>query len=232
MEVVDIWTGQRATALRTALRMTSERFAQHLGTAVRTVAKWNAQPDVVPVSELQRALDTALSRASAEERARFAILASTDRPSPLSKEVPPQRAADSGGADLRLAHDPAISDALHWLDSRMGWPEGEARHRVRAALRTLDDDSLQNLAHRRGSISQSQSASALSAYYGTQEAAPYRFYSARCDGVRRVTSVLTKIQWLDLGIALGQGKDRMALSADVPTASGQCGSTSRRATPR
>ena len=50
-----------------------------------------------------------------------------------------------------------------------------------------------------------------------------RLYSARCDGVRRVTSVVTKIQWLDLGIALGQGEDRMAFSADVPTASGQCG---------
>ena len=69
VEVVDIWTGQRANALRAALRMTNEAFAEKLGTAVRTVAKWNAQPDVVPVSELQRALDTTLSRASAEERA-------------------------------------------------------------------------------------------------------------------------------------------------------------------
>src|ERR1700691_3490375 len=74
VEVVDIWTGRRANALRAALRMTNEAFAEKLGTAVRTVAKWNAQPDVVPVAEMQRALDTTLSRASAEERARFAIL--------------------------------------------------------------------------------------------------------------------------------------------------------------
>ena len=40
MEVVDIWTGRTAGCLRTALRMTNEEFAQRLGTAVRTVAKW------------------------------------------------------------------------------------------------------------------------------------------------------------------------------------------------
>ena len=63
MEVVDLWTGRHASALRAALRMTNEMFAGTLGTAVRTVAKWNAQPDLVPVPELQRALDTELSRA-------------------------------------------------------------------------------------------------------------------------------------------------------------------------
>lgn len=44
--VVDIWTGQRANALQRALRFTDEGFAQRLGIAVRTVAKWHANPDV------------------------------------------------------------------------------------------------------------------------------------------------------------------------------------------
>jgi hypothetical protein len=60
--------------LRAALRLTNERFAQLLGTSVRTVANWNAQPDMVPVPELQRALDTVLSRLSRTERQRFSRL--------------------------------------------------------------------------------------------------------------------------------------------------------------
>jgi DNA-binding transcriptional regulator YiaG len=56
VEVVDVWTGRRASALRTALRLTNETFADQLGTAVRTVAKWNSQADLVPTPELQRAL--------------------------------------------------------------------------------------------------------------------------------------------------------------------------------
>jgi DNA-binding transcriptional regulator YiaG len=72
---VDRWTGYRANALRRALRMTNEGFAHSLGVAVRTVAKWNAQPDLVPVPELQRVLDTALSRAPEDGKARFRLLA-------------------------------------------------------------------------------------------------------------------------------------------------------------
>ena len=38
MEVIASWTGRHADALRQALRMTNESFAEHLGVAVRTVA--------------------------------------------------------------------------------------------------------------------------------------------------------------------------------------------------
>jgi hypothetical protein len=209
VEVVDIWTGQRASALRIALRMTNEAFAQHLGTAVRTVAKWNAQPDLVPVSELQSALDTALSRASAEQRARFAILSAPARV--IAEDAAPRDITDSQGTDQRLGHNPAISDALHWLDSHAGWPPGEARRRVRAALRDLDEDNLQRLVHARNSVGQAHTAAALRAYYEARGASPHRFYSARCNGIRRSTSILTKGQWLNLGLPLGQGKDRWTL---------------------
>ena len=74
MVVVDVWTGAHAQALRTALRMTNEGFAERLGTAVRTVAKWNATPQMVPVPELQRVLDTALSQAPIEVKQRFLLL--------------------------------------------------------------------------------------------------------------------------------------------------------------
>ena len=68
------WTGRQAHGLRQALRLTHESFAQVLGVAVRTVAKWSAEPDVVPVTELQRALDTLLSRSTSEQRSRFTQL--------------------------------------------------------------------------------------------------------------------------------------------------------------
>jgi 8-oxo-dGTP diphosphatase len=48
MDVVSSWTGARADALRRALRMTNEVFAEHLGVAVRTVAYWRARPGSVP----------------------------------------------------------------------------------------------------------------------------------------------------------------------------------------
>ena len=75
--VVDRWTGRQASALQTALRLTNEAFAYRLGVAVRTVAKWNAIPHLVPILELQRVLDTALSQAPADAQHRFVLLADT-----------------------------------------------------------------------------------------------------------------------------------------------------------
>jgi hypothetical protein len=74
MIVIDEWSGARAAALRASLRMTNESFAEHLGTATRTVAHWNTAPSVTPRPELQRALDTALQRATDSEQARFDLL--------------------------------------------------------------------------------------------------------------------------------------------------------------
>ena len=63
-DVVAAWTGRHADALRQALRMTNERFAEHLGVAVRTVANWRARPDVVPMPGTQEILDAALAQAT------------------------------------------------------------------------------------------------------------------------------------------------------------------------
>jgi 8-oxo-dGTP pyrophosphatase MutT (NUDIX family) len=74
MDVVSTWTGSSACALQEALRLTNEGFADRLGVAVRTVAGWHAQPDVVPRAEIQAALDTAYERAGEQVRQRFALL--------------------------------------------------------------------------------------------------------------------------------------------------------------
>jgi DNA-binding transcriptional regulator YiaG len=60
MTVIDQWTGRHARALQAAMRLTNEAFADHLGVAARTVAKWRERPDMVPSPQLQEALDTAL----------------------------------------------------------------------------------------------------------------------------------------------------------------------------
>jgi transcriptional regulator with XRE-family HTH domain len=73
--VVGRWTGQEASALRQALRLTIRDFAEHLGVAERTVAKWEAGGSaMVPVLLMQAALDTVLERASDEAKGRFGIL--------------------------------------------------------------------------------------------------------------------------------------------------------------
>ncbi|OKI64317.1 hypothetical protein [Micromonospora sp. CB01531] len=75
MATVTTWTGQDANALRNALRMSVTAFAEHLGAARRTVAKWSSQGDrVLPRADMQAALDTVLARATPDVRERFEAL--------------------------------------------------------------------------------------------------------------------------------------------------------------
>lgn len=76
MDVVASWTGERADALRRALRMTNESFAEYLGVAVRTVAYWRDRADIVPRPAMQEILDTALARAPESARAQFHLILS------------------------------------------------------------------------------------------------------------------------------------------------------------
>lgn len=214
MEVVDRWTGRHANALRTALRKSNEEFAHVLGTGVRTVANWNKDPHLVPYTELQRALDTALKRASPEEQARFALLINGDPNE--EPEAPNQRPGqDDRGSITRLAHDPTISDALRWLDTGARWPTGDARHRVQRALDSLTLDELESRAHRRAGISREQQADALVTYYGSRSPGTYRFYTARCEGQRFTTTIVTRPEWLDLGMPLGRGIDELTFTGET-----------------
>jgi transcriptional regulator with XRE-family HTH domain len=55
--------------------MTIEAFAEHLGVAVRTVAKWEARgAKIVPTAGIQEVLDTALERATPAQQSRFRML--------------------------------------------------------------------------------------------------------------------------------------------------------------
>ncbi len=74
------WDGSAARALRKALRMSQETFAQHLGAGVRTVRAWeSAGPNITPAMVYQDALDTALRQATPEQRLRFETLRADER---------------------------------------------------------------------------------------------------------------------------------------------------------
>jgi len=75
MQVVTTWTGARADALRSSLRMTNESYAEHLGVAVRTVAYWRQRPETIPQPAMQETLDAALERAPDRAKVQFAALA-------------------------------------------------------------------------------------------------------------------------------------------------------------
>ena len=62
-EIITSWTGAEADALRQALRMSNEAFAEHLGVSVRSVANWRGQPAIVLSHSMQETMDTALARA-------------------------------------------------------------------------------------------------------------------------------------------------------------------------
>ncbi|WP_329275680.1 helix-turn-helix domain-containing protein [Streptomyces sp. NBC_01451] len=72
MVSVQQWTGREASALRAALRMSMRAFAEHLGVALRTVAKWESLgAETRPRPDTQAILDTSLARADAAAHARF-----------------------------------------------------------------------------------------------------------------------------------------------------------------
>ena len=85
MDVVTSWTGARADALRRALRMTNEAFAERFPVAVRTVAYWRERPGSVPQPAIQEALDTMLAQAPELARAQFWLIAA--QPGALSEEA-------------------------------------------------------------------------------------------------------------------------------------------------
>ncbi len=95
------WTGRHANALREALRMTNEDFAEHLQIAVRTVAYWRSDPGMVPRQGMQQILDVALERAPELACAQFRRL------------LAEAGSASAPGADAAAYDDPA--GLTEWL---------------------------------------------------------------------------------------------------------------------
>ena len=223
MDVVTGWTGRAACALQAALRMSNDAFAAHLGIGVRTVAGWHQKPDLRPRPEMQQLLDTALERATAEVRERFAVLTGQPPPANSVRKDDNDATAD---AEHRLITDHNISGALARLDQLVGWEPGTARRQVAARLAGLDRRDLLDRANRRRRIGRRGAVDALSEYYRGQVGG-YGRYCARSghDDAEVLTSVLTCPDWLDLACPLTGGHDRLTLAGpaaggDVPLAAG------------
>ena len=133
MHVIASWTGAEADALRQALRMTNESFADHLGVAVRTVANWRKRSNIVPQPAMQEVLDAALDRASDHAKAQFALLVSEARHAP-----------GAPSADTRLSAIPF--DAM----TSREWNRDDAHAlslSFEAALERSAVDDIERLAH-------------------------------------------------------------------------------------
>jgi hypothetical protein len=90
IDLVATWTGWHANALRQALRMTNEEFAEHLNVGFRTVAYWRGRPQMVPRQSMQQILDAALQQAPELARAQFRrLLAEHDTVEPRIAPIAP-----------------------------------------------------------------------------------------------------------------------------------------------
>jgi hypothetical protein len=190
--------------------MTNEEFARALGTAVRTVAKWNAEPTIVPVAEMQRALDTLLQRATPEVQARFASILDARRSSAPRQRDPNQE--DDPDPVRRLVDAPDLDATLTWLDEHAGWPSGTARSHVAEEIRRLDGPRWRQ-EHTSSRVGRTAIARALVDFY--QPTAGYLLYRATVDGASIETSILTRPQWLNLRLVLNNQVERSSLVSDA-----------------
>jgi hypothetical protein len=134
MQVITSWTGRQADALRQALRMTNESFAEHLCVSVRTVANWRKQPEMRPQPAMQELLDVALERAPDRIKAQFSLLVGEEN-----------RAADDQPA---FQTEPFVL-SLNAMTSRE-WGRDDARalsQSFDAALERSAVDDIERLAH-------------------------------------------------------------------------------------
>lgn len=118
IDVGEKWTGQTATLLQSALRLSNVAFAARLGIGIRTVATWHKFPARVPNSEMQEVLSVALQRAADDAQRRFlAAISHVARSSPPG-DRPPER--DQGSHRLQVAIALVVDDGRVLLVKRRG----------------------------------------------------------------------------------------------------------------
>ncbi|WP_395110601.1 hypothetical protein [Actinomadura sp. SCN-SB] len=116
MDVVETWTGWHANALLKAMRLTNETFAGRLGVAVRTVAKWNANPDMVLSPEMQQVLDTFLLREVPDDgKARFSLILSKNQSQGEAPHVRQTPRDELSALTAWIAESPSNRDAIEQI---------------------------------------------------------------------------------------------------------------------
>lgn len=193
-DVVLEWSPGDARLLQRALRLTNEAFGERLGCAVRTVAKWHANPRMRLTLEMQQALDVMLTQASAHEQERFQAL--------RDQASAPASGMDDGLEEWtrRLGESRNLHGAIQWLERREQSPGPPVAERViacaaRRARGTTSRHTAGNGEPRTGAVD------ALRSFY-RRGIGDHGFLNVDIDGTRRPTSMLVREEWLALTQAL------------------------------
>jgi hypothetical protein len=212
-DVVIEWSPLDAGHLQRAMRLTNEAFAERLGSAVRTVAKWHANPQIHLTLEMQQALDVMLTRASPDEQERFHAL-----------RVPASPAAPGSDAGLeewgrRLAEARHLHSAMQWLNQRGQPPSQPVAERVIAhAARRAREATTRHTDVAKGEVG-SDAVGSLRSFY-LNGIGDHGFLDVIVDATRIPTSMLVHEGWLGLAQDLDEPSERFRYdpaAASAPT---------------
>ncbi|MDC5696836.1 hypothetical protein OO014_06160 [Intrasporangium calvum] len=185
--VVAEWRPPEACQLQQAMRLTNEAFAEKLGAAPRTIAKWHANSAMRLTLEMQQALDTMLDRAGDDVKHRFAQLRG-DVPDGQGRER-------SEPLRRRLDADRHIASALDWLDGIRHEPSGISRRDVEALLGGVGAARVREGARARGTVDRSCAAQVVRDFYGDPPPG-YGNVSVHGGPRRHATTILSRKEWL------------------------------------
>lgn len=189
-DVVAEWSPADAGLLQRALRLTNEAFAERLGAAVRTVAKWHANPRLRLTLEMQQALDVMLTQASDDEQERFrALLAQASPTSQINDD-------DLSEWARRLAEARNLHAPIQWLQRRAEQSGPLVAERVVAYAARRARGVLTS----RSSASDDEPAAAVELLRSFYRNVPsdHGFLDVLLEGTRVRTSMLVAEKWLGL----------------------------------
>lgn len=186
--VVAEWRPVEAGKLQQAMRLTNEAFAERLGAAPRTIAKWHANPAMRLTLEMQQALDTMLELAGDDVQQRFAELRGAGVEAPAHGWSERWR--------RRLEAHRHLACALEWLDGIRQEPSGTSRREVEALLSGGGADRVRERARARGAVSRECAAQVVREFYGNPPTG-YGIVSVACGAARHVTTMLSRNEWLE-----------------------------------
>lgn len=204
--VVVEWGPSEAGQLQQALRLTNEAFAERLGSATRTIAKWHANADMRLTLEMQQALDTMLARATEDEQSRFEQLRASAR-------EPARRHTDWG---RRLDAGTHLASALDWLDGIRQVGDGTTAGEVEELLAGAGERELRAAGRARARVDRRQVAQVVRDYY--RAAAGYGHVTLAHEGGQAATTILSSESWNRASLDLRTGTDAFALEhpAEIP----------------
>lgn len=198
--VIATWTGRLANALKLALRMSTEAFAETLGASLRTAAGWSQDPDIVPSIVMQAALDTLLSKADTDTKKRFELLVYG-------------RTARAGESEMPTASDLLTDHLVSWVDLHAGWQPGTAQLKLNDRLDQITPHQALQRAAKRARVTRNTIALALNQIYESPRG-EHQLYVARCRSTEITTSILTNREWTKLVVPLGHGQDTLTMSPE------------------